>query len=83
MMVLKQNDSISKLEGLKNITIDKKEISLNVLSVDLSGEKPNISLEVHSSEMLKQSELIYIKSKIESVIKEPVILSVTPKVIMY
>ncbi|MBU1657569.1 TIGR00341 family protein [bacterium] len=82
MLLIEQNNTMDKLKSLKHVSISGKEVLLHILSVDLSKEKPNVVAEVHSAEVLKQNELIEIKLRIESVMKEKVTLNVTPKIIM-
>ncbi|MBU0720347.1 TIGR00341 family protein [bacterium] len=83
MMLIEQNNFMDKLKTLKNITVKNQEIMLNVLAVDLSKKKPNITLEVYSDKALEHEQLKEIQSKIESVMKTKVILRINPKIIMY
>ncbi|MBN2826236.1 MAG: TIGR00341 family protein [Campylobacterales bacterium] len=63
-------------------TINRKNIEVNILDIDLSEQKPIIKLESLSQEVLSKEDLYALKKEFEATIQKSVVLKVHPKVIV-
>ncbi|WP_455757590.1 TIGR00341 family protein [Sulfurimonas sp.] len=76
-IVLEQNKILDKIQTLQ---LKNKTIRMDVISVDLSQDKPNIFIEVHSDSIPTKETLQDIKVQIESALDKKITLDVTPKI---
>ena len=76
-IVLEKNEIIEKVRAISSY---ENKLFVNVISVDLAFDKPNISIEVSSDSLPTKEQLLGIKQDIEEVIKKEVTLEITPKI---
>lgn len=79
--VIDQNNILSTLND-KHYIVNGKDLKLDVLNIDLSKEKPDITIEISSFEILQKNEFRLLKDKIQDDINRDLNLKISFKLLV-
>lgn len=83
LSLIEQNQDYERLQNMKTIKLDNKQVSFNIISVNnTSSEKTVINLEVLSTTSLSSAEYRVLKTKVEKILDKEITLYVIPKLII-
>ena len=82
MNMVEQNNYLAKLDSVKIITIDKRDINIDILNLDINNKIISIDLELSSNKTLSFEELKFIKDRFENILDKKVTLNITSKIVL-